>query len=940
MQTQFHSQLTSHSKIATALVISFSLVAVAASVRSAGAAAGPPADTPADQLQEVVVTGSLIPQVRAETSAPVVSISADDIQVKGFANVADALQHSAFSTGAVQGPQYSIGFTPGAQTLSLFGLSPSYTKYLIDGRPIADYPALYNGTDVITSISGIPTVLVDSIDILPGGQSSIYGSDAIAGVVNIKLKKKIDGFELDGRYGWDTDGGASSKRIGLAGGFDLGPVNVVMGGQYENTNPIWGYQRSLTKQYFANGTSPQTAERDFLILGSDGSTYYFPNTGACPTGAGLFNGTLQQYTRPNHGTYCGTTNGGYYTIGNAAESTQGYVRLSDDITSNIQVFGEVLLNHDVQRFSAGTNFYETSADPSSPYYYYYDPRLGDEVNLQRFFSPEEAGGLNNAMNKNTTNSIRTTVGVQGGFGASSWKYLVDMTYTQNKLTEGTRVGTEAGLNAYFANIMGSPLDPSLNPFGDGDPVYEPNYAAFYKPVTPAQYAAFSTELFNHSETEESLARAEITNSDLFKLPGGNAGLAVVVEGGDQGWRYEPDPGFLDGSAYLYTASAGDGHRSRLAETAEVRLPFFSMLTADLSGRNDDYKVAGEHVKKATYNLGLEFRPIKSLLVRGRYGTSFKVPTLSDEFQKLSGFFTTVTDYYQCAKLGFTGANIGQCNLANGVTVFGTTQGNPALQPINAKNTDVGVVWSPIARSSFSIDYIHWNITNEVEQQNIDQLLRTESACRLGQLNITSPTCVQTLSQVQRDSGGNLIQVNTPKVNVAQEVVNVLVVGLNYTLSTPVAGNFTFEGGYSNILKHQFTQFPGDTPINYLESPFYSTEFKTKENISVTWDFHKFGSTVYVERYGATPNYVATIVPEGYQTAGAGRIGAWTIVNLSAKYEVLPGLVVSANVDNLFNKAPPVDDSYPGTQLQPYNEFNYNVYGRSFFVGANYKFGKK
>ena len=74
----------------------------------------------------------------------------EDLSIKGFATVADALQHSSFSTGAVQGPQFSVGFTPGAQTLSLFGLSPSYTKYLIDGRPIADYPALYNGTDVIT----------------------------------------------------------------------------------------------------------------------------------------------------------------------------------------------------------------------------------------------------------------------------------------------------------------------------------------------------------------------------------------------------------------------------------------------------------------------------------------------------------------------------------------------------------------------------------------------------------------------------------------------------------------------------------------------------------------------------------------------------------------------------------------------------------------------
>ena len=178
-----------------------------------------------------------------------------------------------------------------------------------------------------------------------------------------------------------------------------------------------------------------------------------------------------------------------------------------------------------------------------------------------------------------------------------------------------------------------------------------------------------------------------------------------------------------------------------------------MLTADLSGRNDDYTVAGNHVKKATYSLGLEFRPIKSLLFRGRYGTSFKVPTLSDEFQAQSGFFQTVTDYYKCAQQGYTGATIGNCPQANSVSVFGTTQGNPALQPITAKNVDIGIVWSPVDRAALTVDFIHWKISNEVEQQNSDQLLRTESACQLGQLVITSPTCVQALAQVQRDQAG-------------------------------------------------------------------------------------------------------------------------------------------------------------------------------------------
>src|SRR5450755_504701 len=97
-------------------------------------------------LDEIVVTGSLIPQLRAETSTAVTVITSEDIQQKGFATVAEALQRSSFATGNVQGGGETNTFTPGANAVSLFGLSPSYVKYLIDGRPIGDYPALYNGT--------------------------------------------------------------------------------------------------------------------------------------------------------------------------------------------------------------------------------------------------------------------------------------------------------------------------------------------------------------------------------------------------------------------------------------------------------------------------------------------------------------------------------------------------------------------------------------------------------------------------------------------------------------------------------------------------------------------------------------------------------------------------------------------------------------------------
>ena len=133
---------------------------------------------------------------------------------------------------------------------------------------------------------------------------------------------------------------------------------------------------------------------------------------------------------------------------------------------------------------------------------------------------------------------------------SNWTYAADFTYTQYKLTETLYTSLTAPIQAFFSSIFGPNLGPDPNGFGE--PSYEPNYALFYKPLTPAQWTSFNAPLGSYSRTEESLARLQVTNSSLFKLPGGDAGIAVVIDGGGQGWDYAPDPNYLDGGAFFVT----------------------------------------------------------------------------------------------------------------------------------------------------------------------------------------------------------------------------------------------------------------------------------------------------------------------------------------------------------------------------------------------------
>lgn len=896
---------------------------------------------PVETLEEVVVTGSLIPMPKEETAAPLTTITAEDLQVRGFTTIADALQQSAFSTGSTQGAQFSGGFTQGAKTLSMFGLSPSYVKYLIDGLPMSDYPALYNGTDTFTSIGGIPMALVERIDILPGGQSSLYGSDAIAGVVNIVLKKKLDGAYLDARVGFTKDGGGTDKTVALADSFDFGRLNILAGVQYDKTAPIWGYQRGPTSNYFGGGTSSAVAERDYLVYGyfgpnGDGSNaYYFEDPANCANVAGLFGGTVGVQSRANRGQYCGTTRAGYYTINNGDESTQAYLRATQGLGEHTELYADLLYSNDVTTFSNGTAAYNTSF-VNNQYSYFYDPNLNDYVNLQHIFSPEEVGNLNNTLSESVTNMARGTIGIRAPIGGTSWTYDVSATYNEQRLAEREHLLLTQPLEAFYAPLFGPNLGDPIN-----GPAFTPDYAAFYKPVTPAQYASFSGRLTNYSRTENTLFRGQLTDSALFTLPGGKAGIALVAEGGRQSWSYDPDPGFLNGDAFGYTASGSSGgNRTRSAFTTELRLPVLQLLTVNASGRYDDYKVEGGHFSKATYTLGVEFRPVDTVMVRGRYGTAFKAPTLSDEFQGASGFYVGATDYWQCALRGFTGANIPSCPLS-GNSVFGTTQGNTSLKPINAKVWNTGIVWTPTAMFSLDVDYLHWQITDEVAQQSTDQLLQTESECRLGHLDITSPTCVAALSQVTRDPTTNaIVSVFTPKVNVSQEAVNAFTLTANYRLEAGRIGTFDFQAAWTDMTKHTYQQYPGDPMIDLLGNPYWSTDFKSKVNGSVTWHKGDWATTVYVTRNGRTPNYLATLLAAGYATPGAGTLPAWTLANLNVSWTPIEDLQLSASIINVFDKMPPTDASYPGTSNQPYNIFDYNPYGRSFLLQARYHFGKK
>ena len=915
----------------------------------------------ARNLQPVVVTGSLIPRTDTETAQPLFTLTADDIQAHGFTNVAEALQQLSFATGSVHGMQDPQSGSAGAQTLSLFGLPVGFTRYLIDGRPLADYPNLYQSSEAFNNLGDLPLSLVDHIDVLPGGQSSLYGSDAIAGVINIVLKKHVDAPALDVRYGWHKDGGGADRRISFVDGFDAVRFHSLLGLQFESTQPIWTGDRALTRQNYTQGSSPAVASRDFLVVSAGGNDagYLFLDPDDCGRVSGQWGGTETRQNRPGYGNYCGSTRTpGAATLANDTKQASLYTHNTFDVSDRLQLYGDLRYDYSEQKYAV-QSYWGTDVVASQGSTFIYDPRLRDFLVLQHVFAPEENGGYQHRMSKETGNALTLTLGARGVLGSSNWDYDLYVNHSEDKLIDRDFHYFAAPLEQYYQDHV---LGPQLGSFL-GYPVFEPNYAGLYNPIAPADFDRFSGYTTSHAKTWDNQLRGQLTDSSLFALPGGEASLALALEGGNQGWDAAPDPrllasttvydGYLTSDVWGSSAVPGAGHRSLYSATSELRLPLLRQLTMTLASRYDSYRVSSGDVSHATYNLGVEYRPFERLLLRGRYGTAFKAPTLADEFQGTSGYNGAVIDYLNCARLGYRGPNLSACPFPyNGTPYSGQTAGNPQLRPITAKTWSYGVVWLPRDGLSITVNYLHWDIRNEVRQVSADQLSNTQYLCETGALAAGSSTCAEALALITRGPSGEfngvpllglISSIRTPKLNVADERVDA--VSANFDYRHPVAGLGTLSAtlSWTDMLKHDYQDYATDPHEDLLRDPgppAYNTDFKSRLNASLGWRSpgERWSATLYANRDGRTPNYLAQAYGN-YAAPGAGKLAPWVLWNASVTFAPMQRLTLSLLVDNLFDTMPPADHSYPGTTAMPYNMLDYNVYGRALYLEANYRFGR-
>ncbi|QQV77631.1 TonB-dependent receptor [Sphingomonas aliaeris] len=694
----------------------------------------PVATEPADEGDDIVVTGSLFRGTDTKTALPVTVITSESLARAGITNTADAIRQAAADGAGSIGIGFTSGFSAGGSAISLRNLGVSSTLVLVNGLRVTNYPLSDDGHNSYVDLNSIPQINVERIEVLKDGASSLYGADAIGGVVNIITRKQFQGLEGGAEAGATEKGDGHKYRLRLLGGigdYASQGWNFYVGGEYEDSGKITADSRGFpfnTLDLRAAGGVDNNRADDTLtsattnavvtrVTQSDLNNPLAGNVANASSPA-IFNsltplancafGTYSENTASRVGTACKhDLTREYVQILPKQRRYAGAARLSFRVSDNIEGYVDgsysnnkvdiTLLPRAVRQnqafggapststtnpgivlpvyiCSAGINC-ATAADrrlnPNNPYAAAFASNPSEgAARLYYLFGDVKAGS------ERTNELYRITGGLHGTI-ADTWRWKVDLGYSRDNL-ELTQTGF-ANLNGLVKAInTGSYnfVDPSLNSQAVRDSVLPP-----------------VTSLSNSSEftVDGTISRS------LFALPGGDVQVAV-------GGQYRKEK-LANRSANpnldipgLSTAQAF-GDRDVWAGYFEIAAPIIDQLTVNVSGRYDDYS---EGFSKFSPKISAKFTPIEQISFRGSYSEGFRTPTFAeiDPRSSFSGFVGYTPD------AAFKAAHPTNAGYTANYSVGRGFVGNPNIQPETSRSFTVGAIVQPTRWFTFTADYFN------------------------------------------------------------------------------------------------------------------------------------------------------------------------------------------------------------------------------------------
>lgn len=905
-----------HKNTLLAAQVAIALSTFAASAADQPAEADKAAKAPAkaaEQTEQVVVTGSRIVRVAKEGPTSVTVLTAREIEQQGYKSVFDALNNLTQNTGFVQGDDFGNTFTPAANSISLRGLGPNHTLVLVNGHRLADYPIAYQGSVNFVNLADIPAGLVERVEVLNGGASAIYGSDAIAGVVNIILKKRVEGVTVTGRAGRLQDGGGDDARLTLTGGAEAGRLNLVYAFDVSKRDMLW----SKDRDFMADDTSQGGTPRAILSRDNLSADEYLDLSDVCGRFAGHFYGGVSK-VKDGDGSFCGSgrASSSYWTLQTKKQTVSGFTGLNFSLDPDNLLFAEFQIGKSTtENNTRGPSWTSAAATGKS---YFLNQNTGNYEQWIKRFSPEEIGGAGRWNRRWEDASVNLAFGARGHLG-ESWNY--EAAYSASGYESRNRVPLFfTGLDEYF-------LGPQLGRNASGVAIYAPDTGRFYNPLTPEAFDRLAGYARSKNKSWSQTANVS-ASGDLFELSGGPLKLATVAEFGSQGYITAADPKLAEGVFYNSNqAIRVSGSRKRYAVGAELSAPVLSQVIATLAGRYDRYSFGGSDEGKFAYNGGLEYRPTNQLLLRTSYATSFRAPDMNYIFaSEVKGYYASTTDYYRCE---LAGKPLSDCEFANQSPGANYVQRqNKDLKPENGRSWGAGLVWAPSNQFDFSFDYWKVRIKDEVTNLDAGQLLRTEADCRAGRLDPRSAQCLDVFNRIQRNPADATLRPNAianiivNPINAADEETSGFDINTAYRLPTEAWGRFTGKVRYSRVLTHRYQEFAEDDRLDWLNSKSNSN-WPDRVTATVDWSRQAWSTTLTFNRYGRIPN-----------GDGSGYLSATWLTNARLNYDFSKNASVSLTVNNLFDKVK--RDNTGGWPFYPVG--SYTPYGRQIWLGASYQFG--
>lgn len=693
-------------------------------------------------LEKFEVTGSRIARLDIETPNPVVSMSAGNIEAMGFPTLADAVRALPFNNGQALVPtDAGTSFTPGVSSFNLRGLGNNSTLVLVNGRRAVPYAAPgFDGNQTVFDLNSIPESAIDSVDILKDGGSALYGSDAVAGVVNFRMKKNYVGAEASFEVGDYFDTGGMLKRASVTVGTVGAKTSMFTSLSWMEQDSVFSrdlpWSRNADKTELAEGYGRYEVNDGGLeAAGFDTVDEYVAGIGfSNPTEDGWWDNRSSRgfpgYLRPPSGgtfsfaqptsnpTLAGSTSArNFYNYNETngllpeVERFNLFTTLDHEITEHLSLFAELSYTRsDAVTYAAAAPVDIESSrglDPADPLVYPdFNPFniTGENVTTGRRRLVE----LANRISDVSSTTPRFVVGLRGdleqvGGFFEEWNWETALMYSKNTVENISR---NAAVDSRFQQAFNG-----LTRLGDGSLDWDPTtpldqrvYFNWFGLNEPAFADYIAVDNPNVSTLEYRMVDFRI-DGPVMDLPGGQVGVAF---GGEHRAEEMNDiQTDLNATANILGGSEGTGFagsRDLTSFYGEVNLPFHEMVEVQLAGRYESYSDDGFDQKIRPKVAG-KFRPFDWVILRASYAESFKAPDLSYLY---SAGLTTFSSNQVVDPV--TSTVIDQIQVKGG--------GDPNLKPELTDTYYAGISFEPGGKFdglSISFDYFFFDQTNMLAQ---------------------------------------------------------------------------------------------------------------------------------------------------------------------------------------------------------------------------------